>query len=267
VFRIAPTNHGLAFRYAEYLIPKHVKLALLTDDTNYGRAGLASLQRAFAGSPRSVLARILLPSSATDLAPQVLQARRAGATGLLVWAQPAAIAEVLSAARSAGWGVPIYAPPAAEDPLVRQVLAGEPHWLDGLTFASGRLTAEEGAAPFLGFQSDYEAAFGALKVGVNGPDGRPVIQPPEFAMYAYDFVNLLAAAADSVGTSRPERVLAALNQVSTKGANGDSRGFNENNHEGVVDDDVYFAHFTDMVFQPVRDDALSRTLPTLDQGP
>ena len=43
VFRIAPTNHGIAFRYAEYLIPKKLKLAFLTDDTGYGRAGLAAL--------------------------------------------------------------------------------------------------------------------------------------------------------------------------------------------------------------------------------
>ena len=33
VFRIAPTNHGIAFRYAEYLIPKKLKVALLSDDS------------------------------------------------------------------------------------------------------------------------------------------------------------------------------------------------------------------------------------------
>jgi len=60
-------------------------------------------------------------------------------------------------------------------------------------------------------------------------------------------------------------VLAALNQVSTRGANGDERGFNERNHEGVVDDDVYFARFRDMVFQPVGDDPLSSTLPVISQ--
>ena len=29
VFRIAPTDHGIAFRLAEYLIPKHLKVARL----------------------------------------------------------------------------------------------------------------------------------------------------------------------------------------------------------------------------------------------
>ena len=50
-----------------------------------------------------------------------------------------------------------------------------------------------------------------------------------------------------------------------RGANGDERGFNVNNHEGVVDDDVYFARFHDMTYSPVKDDPLSSTLPTLRQ--
>ena len=58
---------------------------------------------------------------------------------------------------------------------------------------------------------------------------------------------------------------AALDQVSVEGANGDTRGFNEHNHEGVVDDDVYFARFHDMTYAPVRDDALSKTLPPIPQ--
>ena len=52
-----------------------------------------------------------------------------------------------------------------------------------------------------------------------------------------------------------------------RGANGDERGFNQNNHEGVVDDDVYFAVFHDMTFRPVQDDPLSSTLPALRQVP
>ncbi len=267
VFRITPTNHGMAFRLAEYLIPKRLKVALLTDDTGYGRAGRASLDRAFAENPRSVAARIQIPASAADLAPQVLQARRAGATALLIWGQPPEIAEAVIAARSAGWQVPIYAPPAAADPLVRQELASRPHWLDGLTFVSSRLTAEAGSGPFYSFQRDYNDMFGAQKVGVKAPDGRDVLQPPEFAMYAFDFVNVLAAALHEARTPDGAKVLAALHQVSVKGANGDSRGFNEVSHEGVVDDDVYFARFAGMIFRPVKDDALSETLPTILQVP
>jgi branched-chain amino acid transport system substrate-binding protein len=264
VFRIAPTDHGLAFRLAEYLVPKGLKIALLTDDSDYGQEGKNALADAFRTVSKSVSARITLPSTASDLAPQVLEARRSGATALLVWARAPTLAKTISAARSSGWNVPVYTTPAGEDPFVRQQLADHPSWVDGLTFASGRMTAELGPAPWATFEAAYESAFGTTSVGVKS-HGKRVIAPPDYAMYPYDFVNLLAAAVQQAKGTDSAKVLAALNQVSTHGANGDDRGFNERNHEGVVDDDVYFARFRDMVFHPVRDDPLSSTLPVINQ--
>jgi branched-chain amino acid transport system substrate-binding protein len=264
VFRIAPTDHGLAFRLAEYMVPKGLEIAQLTDDSDYGQAGRTALGDAFRTVSKSVVARITLPSTASDLAPQVLQARRSGATALLVWALPAVLAKTVVAARSAGWHVPVYATPTAEDPVLRQQLADHPSWLNGLTFASGRMTAELGSGPWSTFEAAYESAFGATYVGVKS-QGRRVISPPDYAMYSYDCMNLIAVAVQRAGGTDSKKVLAALTQVSTHGANGDERGFNEINHEGVVDDDVYFARFQDMVFRPVKDDPLSSTLPVINQ--
>ncbi len=265
VFRIAPTDHGIAFRYAEYLIPKGLKVALLTDDTGYGQEGSVALADAFGHNPEAVAAKITVPSTASDVAPQVLQARRSGATALLVWARASTIAQVVRAARSSGWDAPIYAPPSGEDPLVRQQLADQPQWVDGLTFAAGRMTAERGPGPFLRFQRAYEEAFGRDDTGVKTPSGREVFQPPDYAMYPYDFVNLLAKALQATGGETGPALVQALNEVETRGANGDERGFNEKNHEGVVDDDVYFAVFEGMTFAPVKDDPLSSTLPVIEQ--
>jgi branched-chain amino acid transport system substrate-binding protein len=265
VFRVAPTNHGIAFRYAEYLIPKKLKVGLLADDSAYGREGAADVARAFSSNPDSVALKLTLPAGQTDLTPQILRVRRSGATALLVWGQPPTIAAALSAARSVGWDVPVYAPPTGADPFIRQQLADHPEWVDGLTFASGRMTAEVGTGPFTSFQSQYESAYGADPVGVKSDDGQAVLQPPEFAMYSYDFVNVLVAAITRAASVEPEKVTAALNEVTTEGANGDERGFNRHSHEGVVDDDVYFAHFRNMTFAPVRDDPLSATLPLIPQ--
>ena len=267
VFRIAPTNHGIAFRFAEYLIPKGLKVGLLHDDSAYGQEGAADIGRAFSGNPRSVAVRMTLPLGATDLSPQILRARRSGATALLVWGQPPTIAAVLTAARSIGWDVPVYAPPTGADPFIRQQLADHPGWVDGLTFAAGRLTAEVGTGPFQSFESQYESAYGVDKVGVKTSDGRPVIEPPELAMYAYDFTHVLVAALTRAGSLDAGKVLAALNEVTTQGANGDERGFNRHNHDGVVDDDVYFARFHDMTYALVKDDPLSSTLPVIPQTP
>ena len=265
VFRIAPTNHGIAFRYAEYLIPKGLKVGLLHDDSAYGQKGSSDLDRAFSENPKSVAIKMTLPAGSSDLSAQILRARRSGATALLVWGQPPTIAAVLTAARSQGWNVPVYTPPTGSDPYIRQRLADHPDWVDGLTFAGGRLTAEVGAAPFESFQSQYESTYGADRVGVRTAEGKPVVQPPEFAMYASDFAHVLIAALTRAGSLDSKKILAALDQVTTQGANGDERGFNQHNHEGVVDDDVYFARFHDMTYAPVKDDPLSSTLPTIPQ--
>jgi branched-chain amino acid transport system substrate-binding protein len=265
VFRVAPTNHGLAFRLAEYLIPKGLKVALVHDDSDYGAGGAASLRKAFSRNPEAVAADIAVPAGALDIAPQVLRARNAGATGLVVWGLPSTIAAAVTGARTAGWDVPIFTPPAGADPLVRQQLADHPSWVDGLTFATGRLTAELGPSLYLAFQQRYEDAYGAEKVGVRTRAGRPVYQPPEFAMYAYDFVQVLAAALQAAASTEARDATRALEQVTVRGVNGDERGFNEHNHEGVIDDDIYFARFRDMTFDPVSDDPLSSTLPGINQ--
>jgi len=262
VFRIAATNRGIAFRLAEYTIPKGLKLALLHDDTTYGQQGADALDKAFGQNRGSVATSLTLPAGDTDLSPQVLRARRAGATALIVWGQASTIAEVVIAARSANWDVPLFAPPSAEDPVLRQQLADRPEWLDGLTIATGRMTAELGPDFFYAFESKFDAAYGAQRVGVRTRAGREVIAPPDYAMYSYDFVNVLAQAIRTFDTKDLSR---AFEQVTVRGANGDERGFNEHSHEGVVDDDVFFARFHDMTFAPVKDDPLSSTLPTIQQ--
>jgi branched-chain amino acid transport system substrate-binding protein len=265
VFRIAPTDRGAAERYAEYLGSKKLRLALITDDSGYGTEGAKALDEALAEERVPISTRLVLPSGAADVRPQILEARRSRATALLVWAQPRVIAAVLTAARSTGWKVPVYTSPTGEDPLIRQQLSDHSDWVDGLTFASGRMTAEVGPGPFLSFQKTYEHAFGAQRVGVRTPDGAEVVQPPDYAMYSYDFVNVVVAALRKAGAVDGRRIVSQLERVNTQGANGDEREFDEENHEGVKDDDVYFARFRQMTFRPVKDDPLSASLPVIGQ--
>jgi ABC-type branched-subunit amino acid transport system substrate-binding protein len=265
VFRIAPTDHGIAFRYAEYLVPKGYKLAILHDDSEYGHQGSVALDDPLSYTPKAIALDMEIPAAGTDYAPQILQVRRSGATAILAWGIAPTIAQLVRDARSANWSVPIYTPPSGADPTVRQQLADHPEWVDGLTFASGRMTAEVGPGPFLKFQTAYDDTFGRDEVGVTTSDGKKVYQPPEYSMYPYDFTKLLAKAIEAAGTADGDAILTALNQVAIRGANGDERGFNEKNHEGVVDDDVYFALFNDMQYVPVRDDPLSATLDVIPQ--
>ena len=58
VFRIAPTDHGIAFRLAEYMVPKGYRIAFLHDDTSYGQQGAVAFQDAFGHTPNAVVSNI-----------------------------------------------------------------------------------------------------------------------------------------------------------------------------------------------------------------
>lgn len=257
LFRLAPANAPMSRRLADYVSEKARRIGLLSDSSSYGREGAEATRSSLARNDVELVADVTLPEN--DVAAQVLQARRAGAELLVVWARASGVAAVLRAARSAGWDVPVYAGPTGEDPLVRQRLADRPEWVDGLTFVSFRITSEVGPEPFAAYRAAYEERFGVEQVGVEA-GGRPVVQPPDWSTYSYDAVKLLAAAVEAGGP-----VMDALNSTVITGANGDERGFGPADREGVSPDDMYFGRFTDMRFSPVDDDILSTGLPDVPQ--
>jgi hypothetical protein len=96
-------------------------------------------------------------------------------------------------------------------------------------------------------------------------DGRPVVQPPDWAMYSYDAVMLVSAALSQSSGKVGAPLLAAIQRVSITGANGDQRGFGPDDREGVSSSDMYFARFHHMRFAAVTDDLLSTHLPSVEQ--
>ena len=259
IFRLAPANAPMSRRLADYVSEKASKVALLADSSSYGREGAQATRDALTRNEVALVSDSTLPEGGGDVAAQVLEARRAGAGALIVWARAPGVAAVVRAARSSGWDVPIFTGPTGEDPLVRQRLADHPEWLDGLTFVSFRITSEVGPEPFAAYREAYEERFGAEEVGVEA-DGRPVIQPPDWSTYAYDTVKLVAAAVEAGGP-----LIEALNSTVITGANGDERGFGPADREGVSPDDMYFGRFEDLRFFPVEDDILSTNLPDVPQ--
>ena len=264
LFRLAPADKHMTMRLADYLAGRHPKVALLADDSGYGSDGLSSLRAAFARDDIPVVAATTVPVTAPDVSAQVLAARRAGATALVVWAAAPVVAATVQAARVAGWNVPVWAGPTGEDPLVRQRLAAHPNWLDGVGFVSFRITAEVGPAAFAAYRKAYVAAYGEDKVGVK-QDGKDVVQPPDWSMFSYDAVNLTAAALAKAGAVGEPLLQTLAGNVVIAGANGDERGYSATSREGVSPDDMYFATFHGFVFSPVTDDLLSQNLPTVPQ--
>jgi len=265
IFRLAPADRYLSRRLADYLAARRTgPIALISDDSSYGRDGARQLSADLAHDGLTVVRRIVLPAGAADVSAQVLSARRSGARALVLWAGAASLAQVIRAARSTGWSVPVFLSPTGEDPLIRQQLADHPGWLDGATFVSFRITSEQGPAPFERFRADYQRRYGADRVGVSAA-GRPVLQPPDWAMFSYDAVLLVSAALTLTAGATGAPLLAAVEGVSVTGANGDQRGFGPDDREGVSAADMYFGRFISLRFAAVTDDALSTRLPEVAQ--
>jgi ABC-type branched-subunit amino acid transport system substrate-binding protein len=264
LFRMAPANKPMATRLSDYLSERTKVVGLLSDDSTYGREGAAQSRLALKRNEIRIASDDTVPEGASDVASQVLAARRAGAQVLVVWTRATGVAAVVRAARAGGWSVPIYAGPTGEDPLVRQRLADHPEWVEGLTFVSFRITSETGPAPFAAYRKAYEAKFGGDGIGVSA-GGKPVVMPPDWSTYSYDAVNLVALALKNSGGRSGAALMEALQRTVATGANGDERGFGPEDREGVSPDDMYFGRFHDMRFVPVSDDILSTNLPTVAQ--
>jgi branched-chain amino acid transport system substrate-binding protein len=107
LFRLAPADAIMTRRLADYIANQAPKVAMLTDDSGYGEQGRAALRDAFAIDEVKVVSDQVIPTRATDLAPQILAARRAGADRVIVWASAADVAATLEAVHKAGWNVPV----------------------------------------------------------------------------------------------------------------------------------------------------------------
>ena len=264
LFRMAPANKPMATRLSDYMSEKVKVVGLLSDDSTFGREGATQTRIAFKRNNITLVSDSTVPEGTSDVAAQVLDARRKGARALVVWTRATGLAAAVRAARSSGWKVPVYAGPTGEDPLVRQRLADHPEWIEGLTFVSFRITSETGPAPFAAYRKSYEKAFGVEKVGVKA-GGRDVVMPPDWSMYSYDSVKLIAAVLKNSGGRLGPPLMEAMQRTVITGANGDERGFGAEDREGVSPDDMYFGVFTDMRFSAVKDDILSTNLPAVEQ--
>jgi ABC-type branched-subunit amino acid transport system substrate-binding protein len=266
LFRMAPANQAMCRRLADYLADTQPgkAFALLSDDSSYGREGLANVKADLLHDEVRVVSEQTVPEGAADVSAQVRAARRSGAQVLVLWAKATTVASVVRAVRSSGWPALVYTGPSGEDPLVRQRLADRPEWVEGLQFVSFRITSEVGGAPFAAYRKDYEAEYGPDTVGVK-VDGKEVVQPPDWSMYPFDTVHLMNAALERAGSLDRAKVFDALLHVVITGANGDERGFGPDDREGVSPDDMYFATFRKMRFHPNHDDQLSTNLPEVPQ--
>jgi len=267
VFRLAPSNQALAGRLGAYLAGKGLRLALIRDDSPYGADGAAQLRQALAAAGSTPVADLIAPGGSPDYRAEVARAVAAQPNAVVIWAAAPVVAGVLTSLRELGSTLPVYTAPTGEDPSVRTALATRPDWVQGLTFASLRITDAAGLARWVQFRLAYETRYGEDRLALGGAIRRPVVQPPDWQMLSYDMVYLVKAALEKAGTTDPAggKLVAALNEVQAQGANGVPVGWTASNHEGTPGDQVYFAVILNLNFRPVQDDPISKAQPQIEQ--
>lgn len=265
LFRLGIANDAAATLLGKYVVQTTKSVAIIHDDTDSGRDGADQLVQALATAGGKASPSIEVPAGSATFDSQLQQVRASGAGALAVWGSDLFVAKLVSSAHAAKLTLPVFTGPTGESPAVRATAGNDA--TDGLRFVSARLTSEGDSTSFPQFEHRLAVATGgATDAGFKDSAGNEVRQPNDFDLFSYDAVNLVIAALKKQNSGRPgQGLIAALGAVSVPSANGDTRGFNPQNHEGVSDDDMYIAVIHDMKFAPVKDEQLSKTLPTEDQ--
>ena len=183
----------------------------------------------------------------------------------MLWGGDLFLARSITALRTAGYTGAIYTNQAGESPAVRQ-LAGNAASA-GVKLISGRMTSEGDATDFPKFEHALAADhLGPTDAGFKDAEGQEIRQPNDIDFFSYDAVNVLMAGYQKQGSPQPSQTLLTdMTLVSVTSANGDARGFDSQAHAAFAFQDAYIAMIHDMQFEPVKDEALSASLPTEDE--
>jgi ABC-type branched-subunit amino acid transport system substrate-binding protein len=265
LFRLGIANDAAATVLSSYIARRASSVAILHDDGEDGRDGAHQLEQALATAQVKMVGSHEVAAALPTLDAAVRGLLDARPAAVAIWASEAVTARALQALHAAGAGIPVFSGPAGENPSVRRVAGAAA--TEGLAFVASRMTSESDSVSFGQFEHRLAAAEGGpIDAGVRDARGRELRQPADAALFAYDAVRVLAAALERSGSTHPgPALMAAMTTAGVTSANGDHRGFNPDNHEGVADDDLYIAAIHEMAFAPVKDEPLSATLPAPDE--
>ena len=265
LFRLGIPDDAAASVLAAYVAASSRAPAIIHDDSDDARDGGRQMQQALGTAGVRPALDVEVAGAVPAVDAQVRAALDAHADSLIVWGTDLFVAKVVTATHAGAPHLRVFTGPSGESPAVRAV-AG-PDATDGLAFVASRMTSENDEASFGQFEHRLAAAGGGpTDAGFKDREGREIREPADLEVFSYDAVDLLAAALQKSGSVHASpSLVAAMTKVRVTSANGDTRGFNPDNHEGVADDDLYIARIADMAFAPVRDEKLSATLPTADQ--
>ena len=214
VFKTAQKDsHAATVIFQELKRRGLTKVAVLTSNTGFGKAGKEQLERLAPEFGLQVVVSETYDKAATDLTAEVTKVKAAGAQALVNWSIEPAQAIVIKNARQLGLAIPIFQSHGFGN--IQYVKAAGAA-AEGVVFPMGRVVVAEALpekhpqkALLVAYKRAYEARY---KEDVSG-----------FGGYAYDALLILSQAVQQAGADR-EKVRAAVEGL--KGLTGVSGTFN-----------------------------------------
>lgn len=215
------------------------RVAVLYDDQPYGTRNLAFIEQ-FAGDyGMEIVATESITNDATDAVAQLERLRGSEPDALIVWVGDPAASSAVKGLEQIGWDVPTIGSSAIAGPRFVE-LAGAA--AEGV-YSDATLDYADPPPNQEGFLTAYTERFEA--------------PPTQFAAFAYDAAYALKAAIEHAdGSTEPDAIIAALDEMPPfEGVNA-TFDFSEENHNGIpLAPQFVIVQVTDGAFTVVADTA------------
>jgi branched-chain amino acid transport system substrate-binding protein len=231
-FRIAPSNSQWddAVRGYTLTIAKAKKVAVIGDTTGYGVSAANASAAAFKKDGADVVYKANIDATQSDMTPDMLRARTAGAEAIIIWSvSTGMIGRLLNTRATMGWDVPFIGHPSLASGDIAQLLDKPENWKK--VYAVGYRSCSYDASGKLPPHSQELVAKVAGKVNLQDT-------LLWWVACGVDAVNLIADAVTATGSTTNAEIIKHWNGLTNWPGYFGTYSFSATNHNGYPEQDV-----------------------------
>ncbi|WP_027415348.1 ABC transporter substrate-binding protein [Aneurinibacillus terranovensis] len=223
-FRTTTPDYAQADAIAHYVQKKKSqKLAILHDETAYGKGGMKEIEAALEKIKIKPVKEIGFPMSSSDLTPQVLEAKEAQADAIIVWALGHDQAQIAKAKQKLGITAPMIGSTAMQQTNFRELAGDAANGNISIWPSDHVRLKKEGDRPKR-ITDAYNVYKKYFPKGYSIDDGGSL-------MFAYDAAMIVINAVEKAGND-PVAIRDAIESVAHKNiASKDQLQYSPDNHE------------------------------------